>query len=453
MSVSLQRGLVGHWTMDSTDAQNRVITDSSAYGTHGTIIGSPEFTDSTTNTGLQFSGDGERIELGTIPDAQFQSGDSFTVCFWVRGDGQPSDYPMAISPESVGSTNAIWSFLQNNSSGSWSGTVSFRVQDGGSRYDLTTSLSKGELAHYCCGVNTDTSTVFVYKNGVESQTTSGELNPNSAYPGDWTIGAGNSSPEYQWNGNINDVRIYNRALSQTEIQLLANQRSRRRWSVSHSTDDLRTGGQTTRVIEHSTYSGKDVTVERDRYGDWILVLNYEHAGGTNPNVGPGSTFPQLPNGLSNLAAINARGSNGELRHVDNITQYGIDTVDAVRLEAVTENHTRKIHYFTENKTVIDSIVPDSTKVSYTDITSQVTKYDDHTANLPDSAGSDTGENSEDHIFGPDFPMYNASTHHWAVAGFGNRWEVDDYPNDNGSGYQYNTVHRVWVRISGGIELS
>jgi len=204
-----------------------------------------------------------------------------------------------------------------------------------------------------------------------------------------------------------------------------------------------TGGQTAGV-QTATYNGKDIAFQQDEYGTWICVLNYEHYGGENPPVAPGDTFPQLPNGLSDADTVNDLGTSGELRHVDNLEQFGSWDVDAVRLEAVTDNHNRKIHYFTEDDTVVQSIVPDSTKVSYTDITSQVTKYDDHTANLPDSAGSDTGEDSDDHIFGPDFPMYNGGTHHWAVAGFGKRWEVDDYPDDASN----TTVHRVWVRANG-----
>jgi len=199
------------------------------------------------------------------------------------------------------------------------------------------------------------------------------------------------------------------------------------------------------TTEYNTavYNDKYVTYQQDSYGTWICVLNYEHYGGENPPVAPNSEFPQLPNGVSDVSTVQSLGTSGELQHVDNLEQFGSWNVDAIRLEAVTENHSRKIHYFTEDDTVIQSIVPDSTKVSYTDMKSQVTKYNDHTANLPDDAEADTGENSEDHIFGPDFPMYKGGTYHWAVAGFGDRWEVDDYPD----GPQYTTVHRVWIRAN------
>lgn len=38
-------------------------------------------------------------------------------------------------------------------------------------------------------------------------------------------------------------------------------------------------------------NGKDVTVQQDEYGKWVCVLNYEHYGGEQPTISPGSTFP------------------------------------------------------------------------------------------------------------------------------------------------------------------
>jgi hypothetical protein len=194
-------------------------------------------------------------------------------------------------------------------------------------------------------------------------------------------------------------------------------------------------------IKTETINGKTVTVENDQYGKWVCVLNYEHYGGENPTVAPGSTFPQLPNGLSRVEDVQALGTSGELRHVDNITQYGTWSVDAVRLEAETENHGRRINYFTTDQTAIDAIVDNSTQDGGTALQAD-TYYSDHTAALPDVGNSATSTDSN-HIFGYEFPMYQGGEHHWALAGSGNRWEVDDFPGDESQ----TTVHRVWVRVN------
>jgi len=194
------------------------------------------------------------------------------------------------------------------------------------------------------------------------------------------------------------------------------------------------------MVSTATVNGKSVAYETDQYGTWICVMNYEHYGGSNPSVSPGSTFPQMPNGKSDDNTVQSLGTNGELQHVDNISQYGTWNVDAVRLEATTENHNRKIHYFTTDSTVINAVVSTgSANESHLD--NNVTTYSDHNANLPFSASSYTDSNSN-RLFGYGFPMYKGGTHHWAVRGLGDRWEVDDYPGDD----RYNTVHRAWVRV-------
>lgn len=197
------------------------------------------------------------------------------------------------------------------------------------------------------------------------------------------------------------------------------------------------------MVQSGTINGKNVVYEKDQYGTWICVMNYEHYQNNDPSVTPGSTFPQLPNGKTNSSDVQSLGSNGELVHVDNINQYGTWNVDAVRLEATTENHSRKIHYFTQNQTVIDAVTTSQTtaEAGSSDLQDQTTFYNDHNANLPDAAGNQTSSNAN-RIFGYEFPMYQGGNYHWALSGNGNRWEVDDYPNNDSN----STVHRIWVRV-------
>jgi hypothetical protein len=74
------------------------------------------------------------------------------------------------------------------------------------------------------------------------------------------------------------------------------------------------------TISQETVNGINVTTRNDNYGTWVLVMNYEHYGGTNPSVSPGSTFPKLPNNETTASDVDTWGSNGELTHVDNISQ-------------------------------------------------------------------------------------------------------------------------------------
>lgn len=195
-----------------------------------------------------------------------------------------------------------------------------------------------------------------------------------------------------------------------------------------------------------------MVAESDSYGDWILVHNYEHYGGTNPEVKPQNDFPQLPSGRLSASDVENNASNGELAHVDNISRFGNWDADAVRLEGRTTGHSRQLKYFTTDTTVINSIVNDDVSAGHYDLKNQITKYSNHNTDLPDNTGSfSTTDNNSDRIFGHGFPMYGTSTNtnsnaHWAVRGLGDRWEMDDYPD----GPQNSTIHRVWIRVASGV---
>jgi hypothetical protein len=226
--MDLKRGLVGHWTMDSEDTNTNTIYDSSAYDNTGENIGTIS-----TNSGKirdSYSYDGNSYTyLGEIEEAQFQSNDSFTVSAWFNPSGQPSDYPMIISPESSGTTNGIWNILQDDSSGSWNGKMGFRISTDSDFITLNQAPAP---------LNEWTFFVAIYDGSTASQYVNGELNDSvnasftpDPYPGDWTIGTGNSTPEYGLDGRIDDVRIYNRKLSEKEIQALYNMRSQRNANI------------------------------------------------------------------------------------------------------------------------------------------------------------------------------------------------------------------------------
>jgi hypothetical protein len=180
-------------------------------------------------------------------------------------------------------------------------------------------------------------------------------------------------------------------------------------------------------------------MNKETESGWLLVLNYEHLGGLNPPVAPSNDFPIMPYGEMSISDIVTMGNNGEVKHVDNISQYGFSNMNAVRLFGVTTLHSRKIHYYTTSDSVSNAIVY-TTVAGSTDLKAEVTHMSDHTSFLPEAATAQTG-NTADQIFGYHFPMYKAGTNHWAIAGFGNRWEVDDYPNNANQ----TTIHRIWVR--------
>lgn len=420
--MSLQKGLVGHWTMDDADTSGSTLYDGSAYNNHGSIIDTVSTgTSGKINESYTFSSNGI-VNVGS----QIPQSPPISVTSWIRINS------------SVSSEQCV---IGNYDSDGWIfRTRPDRIDEvefwfnGAGHGSNNIAVTEREEFVFIAAV-WDGTNLTLYKNS-DSYTTT-PVQTISSVNNDFRIASrGDSDTRYDMNGELDDVRVYNRALSESEINELYQMREQRTSKQKPS---------------NITLNEKDVVLEQDSFGSWILVMNYEHYGGTNPTVSPGSTFPQMPNGKKTIKDIQNDGSNGELQHVDNISQYGSWDVDAVRLEGVTSNHGRKINYYTETQNAIDAIVDNSVNANHTDLASNITKYPDHNAFLPDGSGERNSTNQQDeHIFGYEFPMFGdmdkgggGGNEHWAVAGQDDRWEVDDKPNNAGQ----TTIHRVWVRTN------
>ena len=162
---------------------------------------------------------------------------------------------------------------------------------------------------------------------------------------------------------------------------------------------------------------------------WTLLYNYDHAGGTTPDPTEGE-WPLDHSALS---------------HQDDIDDFGYTSakIDSMRLRCETSNHPRIVHYVTKDSGAIQGMLDNSTKIGYQAVSNDAYKLPEHSAFLPDAAGSDTGESEPGvTLFGPAFPMYEGGEHHWSIGspGFGgDRWECDDYPD----GPQHDTLHQIW----------
>jgi hypothetical protein len=84
---------------------------------------------------------------------------------------------------------------------------------------LTTSLFTGSWYH--TAFTYDGTTVKLYLNGEEVGAQSFNLTPNSNKNIPLRIGATSGSVDRYFNGKIEDVRLYKRVLTPTEVKLLA----------------------------------------------------------------------------------------------------------------------------------------------------------------------------------------------------------------------------------------
>jgi concanavalin A-like lectin/glucanase superfamily protein len=204
-------GLAAYYSLDS-DA-----SDASGNGLDGTIMGDPGLIAGAMGGAMEFDGDGDYIDCGN--DAGLDIPGPISLALWIRPD--------ADDPEGNVTETAPMCKASSSASPSWSWQV--RYGWGGPQpymaFTFNTSprawafvgqnLEQGEWAHIAC--SHDGETLTVYLNGTATDSTPMGAITSSPAP----ILIGQDGWNSDWIGGIDEVMIYNRALSGAEIMFLA----------------------------------------------------------------------------------------------------------------------------------------------------------------------------------------------------------------------------------------
>src|SRR3989338_2162175 len=218
-SIGLISGLVGYWSFDGKDMAGNTAYDRSGNANNGTLTNGPTRAIGKIGQGLSFDGVDDYV-LG--PDASslnFGTG-NFTVSVWFK------------------TSIAVYSALVNKGEGGSAQVPDywlFRITDTGAlqfitaENDVDTSHTTSATGfydgvwHHAVGYRNGT-TVGIYVDGIDRGSTTGTIHNVSA---DNTkalvIGIVLLKGAFTWTpftGSIDDVRIYNRALSADEIKRL-----------------------------------------------------------------------------------------------------------------------------------------------------------------------------------------------------------------------------------------
>jgi len=213
--ATLTDGLIAYWSFDNCDA-----TDDSGYGRHGTIMGTPECVDGARGKALSFQGEGFISDAGDhvlIPMIDFNSMQELSICLWAREDGMTNASGEAYI------RFGIDPFYDDNSSLGIShintpGHVRFHV----SFPELMVPFNESDLhrfTFYCLVY--ENSSVSGYRNAGflgSMQQSIRVTGSTAAIARHWWGDGRYTSTRYI--GAIDEVRIYNRALSEEELQEL-----------------------------------------------------------------------------------------------------------------------------------------------------------------------------------------------------------------------------------------
>ncbi len=209
-------GLVAHWKFDESSGNSTAVD--SVGSNHGTLTSMDPATDwvaGKVGNALDFDGVNDRV---SIPDNSSINitGNQITISawiFWRGGDGTLIEKIDDFSGKNRGYLVRRWS----SDGAEWK---CFLGKDSWS--SAAVNLPTNQWVHYACGY--DGSNIRIYVNGVDS----GVLTPMTGSLLTTTgqsleIGMENATGSgREFNGKIDDVRIYNRALTAGEVASLHN---------------------------------------------------------------------------------------------------------------------------------------------------------------------------------------------------------------------------------------
>ncbi len=176
-----------------------------------------------------------------------------------------------------------------------------------------------------------------------------------------------------------------------------------------------------------------VRVESD--GPWVLIGQYHHSAGTNPDlniIGAGADLPV--DVIANLG-VDYSDDLSRWGHAGNAAMRQFSGNIETWFLAETSAHSRIIDFHTA---VGDDYVR-SGHGDFTGLASDFTTRSKHSASLP-MASSDFLANQGDAALTAQ-PFATADNYYWNIKGDGHRWEVDDA----NQGYNFHTQHKIFVR--------
>lgn len=226
IEMNLQKGLVGHWTMNSTDVNNGVIADRSGYENEGTFNGGSANFPGKSGDSVNFNGGSEHIEISVDPNSKMRQTGDISYSFWINTN--------SFSPTSNNDFQRAVTFSANNDSSviiEEAKEINFSVSINTSRINgRAGSLTTDAWYHIVATHDTTTGNHRIYQ--------------DSILVGDFTVETGQrddpgspfkiSDSSRPVRGEIDDVRVYNRVLSPKEINKLYNIRSDRSYGSPFS---------------------------------------------------------------------------------------------------------------------------------------------------------------------------------------------------------------------------
>jgi len=251
--------LVGHWTFDGIDMNwsTNKATDKSGNGKNGTMTNISTTTSPVKGKigqALNFDGANDYVELGTGLDMNGE----MTISLWIKPDTVAAGVLEIVANNNDALGQQDYTFELNRTaaklSSVWGGTVIITGN---------TSLSTNTWYHAVL-VRSGSSgnwTAKLYLNGAEDNSAATAVNP-SATNANTAIGRGGDFDGAYFDGKLDDVRIYNSALSANEVLFLYRAGAARMDIGTSANSALTTG-----LVGQWTFDGIDMNWSTNKASD------------------------------------------------------------------------------------------------------------------------------------------------------------------------------------------
>jgi len=282
---TMTRGLVGYWPMD--EATGTVAYDASGNGNNGTLINGPKWTTGKNAGALQFDGKDDYVDCGNGTSLRIT--DALTVEAWIKTSYRGFQYQFVFS-KGDGSHVGYEMFLNNGVlefNGFYNNSGNFYFTGGG-------DLRDGQWHHVVGTYDKNTTLAKIYIDGVyKTQAAQAEGITDSGS----IFRIGSRDVWAVFNGSLDDVRVYNRALTAAEVKYHYNQGG----PVGYWKFDEGSGT----VAKDETENNNDGTISGATWvsGKYGNALNFDGINGAvNLGVGAG-TLDQISNNFTVSAWI------------------------------------------------------------------------------------------------------------------------------------------------------
>jgi len=228
VSPTTSDNLIGYWSFDTADTANGIATDTSGQNHNGTLVNTPLSISGHLNEALSFNdANSQSVRIDASNSVLNQGSGSYTISAWINasdlnaftgshfgagiiksignaGNGSQGDFYLAVD-------NAGELVFTN-----WQ--ASGNVPDGRHYVDLNnpanTTITANQWYHVAATWNESANAMYINGQPQTFITT----NTDGGYKSATTIGSLiNGAAHWQWSGGIDEVKLFNRALSQSEI--------------------------------------------------------------------------------------------------------------------------------------------------------------------------------------------------------------------------------------------